>query len=440
MTAWGGSGGGGASLVVPAFVALAGLGCHVGTQGAADPEARRAAVGSARSSGFVRVHQGRFELDGSPHRFVGVNWWAAVNLAVDGPSGDRARFLTELEQLRELGVTNLRIMAASEGPGSEPYRLAPAMQESPGEYEASLWDALDFVLAECGKRDMRVVMVLGNFWEWSGGMAQYVSWAEGSKIPYSATHDWTDFTAYATKFYSCEQCEGWYREHVRRVVERRNTMTEVPYRDDPTIFAWELANEPRYYPESWIDETAAFIDELDPNHMITTGSEGRIGGPFASTHDGTHVDYATIHIWPQNWEWFDPKRPDTFDAGAELAAEYIAEHSALAEELGKPVVIEEFGLARDWEEFGNPYDPRSATELRDRFFSAVFGAVEASTCAGGPLMGSNLWAWGGRGRPGDAWVGDPPHEKPGWYSVYDNDLSTLTRVAEHAAKLQACEG
>lgn len=29
------------------------------------------------------------------------------------------------------------------------------------------------------------------------------------------------------------------------VLTRRNTLTGVEYRDDPTIFAWELINEPR---------------------------------------------------------------------------------------------------------------------------------------------------------------------------------------------------
>ena len=34
--------------------------------------------------------------------------------------------------------------------------------------------------AEMAARDMTAVLVLNNFFQWSGGMAQYVSWATGT--------------------------------------------------------------------------------------------------------------------------------------------------------------------------------------------------------------------------------------------------------------------
>jgi mannan endo-1,4-beta-mannosidase len=47
----------------------------------------------------------------------------------------------------------------------------------------------------------------------------------------------------------------------------------------------------------------------------------------------------------------------------------------------------------------------------------------------GAYTGSCPWAYGGIYRPetqhanqfGDVWAGDPPHESPGWYSLYDTD-------------------
>jgi mannan endo-1,4-beta-mannosidase len=53
----------------------------------------------------------------------------------------------------------------------------------------------------------------------------------------------------------------------------------------------------------------------------------------------------------------------------------------------------------------------------------------------GPIGGDNFWAWGGASCPRDNWVGDPPHETPGWYSVYDSDESTLRIIASHASDL-----
>jgi mannan endo-1,4-beta-mannosidase len=36
-----------------------------------------------------------------------------------------------------------------------------------------------------------------------------------------------------------------YKNFLTALVTRVNTVTGVAYRDDPTIFAWELINEPR---------------------------------------------------------------------------------------------------------------------------------------------------------------------------------------------------
>ncbi len=395
------------------------------------------ALVSCVAPGFVTVDGTRFMVRDRPHLFVGVNFWQGMNLAVDGPGGDRARLGAELDRLKELGVTNVRVMASSEGPNGASYRIAPALMISPGAYDAAVFDGLDYLVSEVGARGMRAVMVLNNFWEWSGGMAQYVSWHEGSAIPYPSENDWGEFCDYAERFYTIETCQGWYRDHITAVINRVNRYTGRRYKDEPAIFAWELANEPRYYPMSWIEDTARHIRSLDRNHLITTGSEGSVGGAFVATHGSAHIDYATIHVWPQNWGWFDPKEPATFADAERDFAEYFRRHETEAREMGKPLVVEEFGLARDWEPLHNCYDPTATTTLRDRFFGAVYESVLASASSGGPACGSNLWCWSGAARPGGPWVGDPPHEKPGWYSVYERDGSTLSIIAGHADDLRS---
>jgi mannan endo-1,4-beta-mannosidase len=388
-------------------------------------------------SKFVTVRNGKFMLDGNTYYFVGANFWQGMNLGVDGADGDRDQLTAELDRLQRIGVTNLRVMASSEGPNTEPYRMVPALMTSPGVYDESVLDGLDFFIAELGKRDMKAVMVLNNYWQWSGGMAQYVSWHEGTPIPYPG--DWGKFIDYSAKFYECAECQTWYRDHIKMVINHVNPYTGLIYRDDPAVFAWELANEPRRYPYSWIDETAAYIKSLDPNHMVTTGSEGTPPGEtldFQRTHDGAHIDYATIHIWPQNWGWYDPKAPATYERAEQNAIEYLRRHVFDMAVLNKPLVLEEFGLARDWEPVQDIYDPRSTTQYRDRFYKTMFDEVFTLVQKGGPLAGDNFWAWGGASRPGDNWLGDPPHETPGWYSVYDTDESTIAIISTHASELK----
>ena len=103
--------------------------------------------------------------------------------------------------------------------------------------------------------------------------------------------------------------------------------------------------------------------------------------------------------------------------------------------MRKPLVLEEFGLARDWEPLHDNFNPGSPTTLRDLFYAALYQQVLASMSTGGAAAGDNFWAWGGGARPGNPWIGDPPHETPGWYSVYDVDASTLAIIAAHAKKM-----
>ena len=281
----------------------------------------------------------------------------------------------------------ISVMALSEGPDSALYRMSPSLQPAPGVFNEAVFEGLDHLLHEMNSRNMRAVMTLNNYWHWSGGMAQYVAWAEGSAIPYPPSHpdftgNWGTFMTYSARFYTIPQCQTTFQAAIAAVIGRTNTVSGMLYRDDPTIFAWELANEPRNYPQAWIDETAAFIKSLDPNHMVTSGSEGSVGGDFLATHDGPLIDYATCHIWPQNWGWYQPANPATYAYALQQSLDYLRTHAGLAATvLDKPLVLEEFGLARD----GGSLDPAAATTYRDNFFGQLYAAVEANAEGGGAI-------------------------------------------------------
>ena len=104
-------------------------------------------------------------------------------------------------------------------------------------------------------------------------------------------------------------------------------------------------------------------------------------------------------------------------------------------------MIEEFGFPRD----GELYDPSVATTFRERYYRLIYGAAEASLASGGPVAGTNFWAWNGEGRaqhpdhrfqPGTdtQFLGDPPHEPQGWYGVFDSDAGVIAAVRDHAAR------
>ncbi len=420
---------------------------------AGPPRARTAPATPATLpySDFVRADATGFYLRGRTYRHVGANLWQAMNLGSTGPGGDRERLRRELDRLRSIGVTNLRILGASEGPNEEPYRVLPALQPRPGEYDDAVADGLDFALAEIAARGMHAVVCLNNTWPWSGGMAAYLVWHGAPRPPYpmEPPYDWRAYQAYVTRFYDAAPAVTDFRRHVAWVVGRRNRYTDVAYKDEPAIMAWEIANEPRGGRHAramrrFVDETAALLKELDPNHLVTTGSEGSTLDPegagldFELDHASRHVDYATFHFWAQNWGAYDPATPSGDPVA--VAAAYVADHVSRARRLGKPAVLEEFGLARD----AGSFDPTAPTTARDRFYAAVFEDVATRAARGEPLAGASFWAWsgearprspGGAWRPGDPLLGDPPHEPQGWYGVYDTDASTLAVVEAAAARL-----
>ncbi len=409
----------------------------------------------ALAGDFVRVKDGHFERGGERYAYLGTNFWYGMNLGAEGSLGDRVRLARELDRLQSLGVTNLRIMAATEGPDSEPWRIVPAVQTAPGVYREELLRGLDHLLDQLRARRMTAVVCLSNFWPWSGGFAQYLRWAGESSIPYPPPAEggsWQVYSDYTAKFYSNETAVTTYLAFVKAVVTRVNSYSQIRYSEDPAIMSWQLANEPRGVGNAgafnrWIERSSSFIKSLDKNHLVTTGSEGETPWPmfsgmdFAKNHSYASIDYATAHIWAQNWGWFEPENAArTYDSAVKKMKEYFEDHLEKAKKLGKPLVIEEFGLGRD----GGAYNPAATTLVRDSYYKEVFEQVLRAAQAGLPAAGVNFWAWAGEGvplqpggiwKPGTPFTGDPPHEAQGWYGVYATERSTLEVIASYARML-----
>jgi mannan endo-1,4-beta-mannosidase len=391
---------------------------------------------------FVTRKGLRFDDGGKRYVFVGTNFWPGMNLGAASAPGNQARLVRELDRLQALGVTNVRVLASSLGPDTEPYRVVPSLVTQPGTYNETVFRGLDFLLDALAQRGMRAVMILNNYWEWSGGMAQYVSWAENSKIPYRLAPggNYATFIQYVDRFYACAACQTEYRANIAALVHRVNTVNGRMYGDDPIIFSWQLANEPRDYPANWINDTAQYVKSIDANHMVSVGSEGSWGGDFVTTHQSQYVDYTTCHIWVENWSKYDPNDASaTSLAGAtSFALGYLNAHDTAARQLGKPLVLEEFGLARDGWTAGGKFDPAATVTHRDSYYRSIYDAVAASLTSGqGALAGDNFWAWAGEARPPSLWAGDPPQETSGWYSIYDTDNSTTALISSHANAVKA---
>ena len=63
---------------------------------------------------FVTVKDGHFERDGKPYYYVGTNFWYGAILGSEGQGGDRQRLCRELDEMKRMGIDNLRILVGSD--------------------------------------------------------------------------------------------------------------------------------------------------------------------------------------------------------------------------------------------------------------------------------------------------------------------------------------
>ncbi|OXA85337.1 glycoside hydrolase 5 family protein [Flavobacterium hercynium] len=402
----------------------------------------------------ITVKGTQFYKGDKPYAYVGTNYWYGSLLA-SKKVGDRKRLLRELDFMQKNGIDNLRVLVGADG-GKYDFTVRPALQYEQGKYDEDLLDGLDFLVHEMGKRNMYAVLYLTNNWEWSGGMSQYMEWNGKGAIPVPniAPNTWPQFMAYTAAFHSCEPCMEGLENHVKFIMGRTNKYSKKKYTDDNTIMSWQVGNEPRTFTleneakfTAWLNKIVDLIDSLDKNHLVSTGSEGKNSSNdsmeiFERTHQNPNIDYLTMHIWPKNWNWYKAENAkETLPIALQNAGKYIDDHIKVANNLKRPIIIEEFGLPREHENLV----AGSSTADRDTFYSYIFERIVESRKNNGPLQAANFWGFGGEGKavnatgkwnPGDPLTTDPPQEPQGLNSVFSADKSTLDIIKKYNLELK----
>jgi hypothetical protein len=226
---------------------------------------------------FVERQGRHFVVDGRRIRLFGAN----AEYLYQQPD---AIITAVLDRARDLGMNVLRTWAFGEGCESEDLQPCEIWsryyQPSPTTYNERALEQLDRVVAEAGRRELRLILPLVNNWDEYGGMGQYVRWLE-ERGEYKQSRRCVSASEIHDQFYTHPVIKAWYRDHVRRIVTRRNHLTGLTYAEDPTIMAWELANEPRAPSDgsgakmhAWIAEMSAYVQRLAPRQLVGTGLEG----------------------------------------------------------------------------------------------------------------------------------------------------------------------
>ncbi|MCO5602851.1 hypothetical protein L7F22_056990 [Adiantum nelumboides] len=334
---------------------------------------------------FVSRRGCHFVEGGHSFYVHGFNAYFLMAISVDLPS--RSKTVALLEEAAASGFNVARTWAFNDG-GYQ------ALQTSPGVYDENVFQALDFALNQARRSGLYLILTLVNNWSDYGGVLQ-------------------------------ESYEG------------------IQYKDDPTIFAWELINEPQCSKDpsgdtlqAWIEEMAACLKAIDCNHLLGLGSEGfygpsdpgrviqnpndyalQVGTDFLRNHKVEAIDFAGAHGYPDSWLGPNAKAAQQIVFIENWLSSHIADCTTI---LKKPFLLGEFGVSSNSANF-KPED-------RVNFLSSIYTVLYISALGKGAAAGGLLWQLFSKGIE---------NFNDGYQLVLSEDQAVAQLVKQHAERLAA---
>jgi hypothetical protein len=348
----------------------------------------------AATSPFAQRCGIHFCFNGQVFYFAGANTYDVFTYG--GSFGDtetqymdKARIDAHFAHLQQDKVTVLRTWMFD-------HESWHGFEPSKGVYNDQQFALFDYIIQSAKAHNVMLIPVFENYWEAYGGIDTRLQW-EGLSGGQPGR----------AKFFNKQICPGCftqYKNYVNYALNRVNHYSGVKYKDDPTIFAWELMNEPRYQDVSadenvsgatlraWVDEMGAYVKSIDPNHMLGTGLEGHEskygfggneGNPFVYIHQSPYIDFTSAHPYPdEGWAGLDIPKTKT------LIRAWISDSHDV---VGKPFFMGEWNVHQDWSNWWSQIytDFEAAGGDGDAFwwykdgtggggFDTVFGAAQLS--------------------------------------------------------------
>lgn len=402
-------------------------------------------------NGFAYTQGTRFMLDGSPFYYAGTNCYYLTfksQEAVDSVFKDAEAM--GLKVIRVWG--NLDVGVKTGTTDSEGKPVFTNNNDGPGEKDGIYFQyfdkdlgkpvinegkdglqKLDYALYQAEKHGIKLLITFTNYWDAFGGMGQYVKWAQELGISGLKKDD----------FYTNETLKGWYKDYVNGLLNHTNPYTGRKLKDEPSVFAWELANEPRCNTDAqckdnilynWAKEMSEYVKSVDPNHMVSLGDEGFYNKPYGYYNEYTTSNYAFYGAEGVDFEKL--MTIDTLDFGTPHL--YLDQwgmkhtgtgqddllwfkiHGETCAELGKPVILEEFGLTN--------------RTIRDSEYEQWFEVLEGNVYETVEYAGTNYWMIA-------SYIDGALYPDYDQYTVYGPEgtdtESTRQLIIKHAANMTA---
>ena len=180
--------------------------------------------------------------------------------------------------------------------------------EGPGKFNEEAFKTFDKVLQIANEVGIRLIVPFVDNWWWWGGPKEYAAFRGKPKDAF-----WTD-----------EQLIADFKKTIEFVLQRTNTITGIPYKQDKAVLAWETGNEISP-PFSWTKEIAAYIKSIDANHLVLEGSGAREISKEAL--EDPNLDILATHYYHD----------------AKAAVNFIVKNRQMTKGK-KPFIVGEFGI------------------------------------------------------------------------------------------------
>ncbi|GAA94324.1 glycoside hydrolase family 5 protein [Mixia osmundae IAM 14324] len=250
-----------------------------------------------KPTAFVKRSGQNLLLNGKNYRMAGPNvYWLGLDENVQpSPSyPDKGRVREAMAIAVAMGANTIRALSLGISYGNS-LSLMPSLNT----YNAQAWDAIDYAVYAAGQYGLRVIITLGDDYQYyTGGKYTFLRWLGISTGNYGSA------------FYTNASALNAFRSYIQTFITHKNPYTGLTYAQDPTIIAWETGNEwgayigrEGYPPLAFTNNIASLIKHLAPNQLIIDGTDGLWNYSTGATAPGlksSYIDIASDHLYPIN--------------------------------------------------------------------------------------------------------------------------------------------
>ena len=297
----------------------------------------RSSAQSDHNDDFVKRDGTRLTLGGETFRFSGPNieWLGVEGYGPLDSGGPRypSRFEIDdvLDTAKMMGARVIRSQTLGDSIG-----CYQCIEPELGEFNPEAFEHIDYVLKAAHDRGLRLIFTLVGDCAYcdGGGMGEYTKGIAQA----------SDGDMFGNKaFFNDPKAIARFEEHIAALLNHKNSLTGIAYKDDPTILAWEDCNACGGGGSvKWIDTIGSFIKSIDKIHLYE--DNGGIYSDKSPVLDSKTADILTAEYYPHWQALFGSMMP-----GLTFTAETFSKHAELVTSHGKVYVANEYGWDNtDW--------------------------------------------------------------------------------------------